>query len=330
MPTLFLDRQLQNEDFVISDSLHRHLADFCRGSDFRIECRRRSHLFVPVIREQYLDKIGRGEIAADTIIWDLEDGIPAASKQLARDCIAKLPAKPANVEYGVRINAGDPDEVERDVAVVSKYPFDSVTLPKGESGAEIARLMRLIGDDKTYAVTIESIRGLQAVDEIARTLRPGRDALGFGVGDMSTDLGVDRMSTCENPYFQQILGIIALAGKRYDLELLDSVSARFNDPENARKEAQLSHRCYGYTGKKLINPKQLEAINSTFSPTHGEIAVHLATLESFFSKESRTNARVVATEYKGLPAFIGSERHVKRYLRQGYLKLDAGFGARLT
>ena len=279
--------------------------------------------------ERVVDRLalgGPGEIPADTIIWDLEDGIPAQSKQLARECIARLPPKPPRMEYGVRINGGDPAEVDLDIEVVAKYPFDSVTLPKGETGAEIARQMRLIGDDKSYAVTIESVRGLQSIDEIAQVLRPGRDALGFGVGDMSTDLGVDRLSTCENPYFQQILGIIALTGKRYGLQLLDSVSARFNDPENARKEAQLSYRCFGYTGKKLINPKQLEAINSTYSPTHAEMAGHVATLESFFRVTSKTNARVVATEYKGLPAFIASERHVKRYLRQGYVQMPAGFG----
>ena len=325
MPTIHFQSQATRHDFPISNELAGHLAAHRSSTDFRLEGRRRSHLFVPVIKQQFLDKVGRGDVPADTIIWDLEDGIPAASKQYARECIANLPRKPPLTEYGVRINGGDPAEVDKDIAVVSRYPFDSVTLPKGESAAEIARLMSAIGEEKSFAVTIESVRGLEAVDSIASVLRPGRDAIGFGIGDMSTDLGVARMSTCENPYFQQILGRIALAGKRHGLELIDSVSARFNDPENARKEAELSYRCYGYTGKKLINPKQLEAINTTFSPTRDEVAEHLATLESFLSPTSNTNARVVQTEYKGLPAFIASDRQVKRYLSQGYFTIEAAY-----
>ena len=322
MPMLFLDRQLQGDDFMISDTLKTYLAEYCQCGDYRPEFRRRSHLFVPLNKEHFLAKIGRGEIDADTFIFDLEDSVPAAYKPVARASIALLPPKPRHVEYNVRINSGDPEQVELDIPAIANAPFDSVTLAKGESGEGVLGLMRRIGEDKAYAISIETIRGLKAVDEIAAVLRPGRDALGFGVGDMSTDLGVERMSTCENPLFQQIMGMISIAAKRYGLDVLDSVSARFNDPENARKEAQLAYRCFGYTGKKLINPKQLDVINTVFSPAHAEIANHLETLETFLNA-SQSNARVVGGEYKGLPAFLTAERQVKRYLRQGYLTLAA-------
>jgi len=275
-------------------------------------------LFVPLNKLRYLEKIGRGEIAADGFIWDLEDSIPSNQKQIARDNIAQLPAKSGRVEYNVRINCGDPEQLERDLVAIAKFPFDSVTLPKGESVADIVRLMQIIGEDKAYIVTIETLKGLRAIDDIASALRPGRDALGFGVGDMSTDLGVERRSTCENPLFQQILGIIAMTGKKYQLDLFDSVSARFNDPESTRKEAWLSCYYFGYTGKKLINPKQLEAINSMFSPQQSTIEGCLSTLECFLG-DCETNAHVVGGEYKGMPAFKAADRQIKKFLRQGYL-----------
>lgn len=315
-----LEFKLHEHKFDLSENVYEYLNGYYCDNQFKPEFKRRSHLFVPLNKPRYLEKIGKNEVPADGFIWDLEDSIPAGQKQVARDSIAKIPPKPRTVEYNVRINAGDPKELEKDIKAIAQFPFDSVTLPKGESGAEITRLMETIGKDKNYIITIETIAGLNAIDEIARVLRKDRDALGFGVGDMSTDLGVERISTCESPLFQQILGIIALTGKKYGLALFDSVSAKFNDPESSRSEAQLSRHVFGFTGKKLINPKQLESINLLFSPKILEIQQHLATLESFLGNAD-TNAHVVAGEYKGVPAFKAADRQIKQYLRQGYLVL---------
>lgn len=313
-----LNFKLQQTSFTVSEKVCLYLYQHYLDSGFKTEFRRRSHLFVPLNKPRYLEKVGNDEIPADCFIWDLEDSIPLAEKQLARRSIAQIPQKPGNVEYCVRINVGDPIELVADIQAISQFPFDSVTLPKGESADEISKLMHTIGADKNYIVTIETLKGLNAIDLIASVLRPGKDALGFGIGDMSTDLGVERISTFESPIFQQILGKITLTGKKYGLDLFDSVSAKFNDPENARQEAQFSHHVFGFTGKKLINPKQVEAINSVFSPKISEIKEHLATLESFLGN-SQTNAHVIGGEYKGMPAFKASIRKIQQYLRQGYL-----------
>jgi citrate lyase subunit beta/citryl-CoA lyase len=313
-----LEFKMHEHKFGLSANVYEYLNGYCTDSQFKPEFKRRSHLFVPLNKPRYLEKIGNNEVPADGFIWDLEDSIPADQKQVARDSIANIPPKPRIVEYNVRINVGEPQELEEDIKAIAQFPFDSVTLPKGESGDQIARLMEAIGEEKNYIVTIETIAGLKAIDDIARVLRKGRDALGFGVGDMSTDLGVDRISTCESPLFQQILGTIALAGKIHGLALFDSVSAKFNDPESSRKEAELSRYIYGFTGKKCINPKQLELINLVYSPTIAEIEEELETLESFLGG-AKTNAHVVGGEYKGMPAFKAADRQIKKYLRQGYL-----------
>ena len=221
----------------------------------------------------------------------------------------------------MRVNLGDEKELVQDLQAIARFPFDSITLPKGESPSVIAELIRAIGEEKAYVVTIETLKGLGAVDEIARVLRPGRDALGFGVGDMSTDIGVERMPTTQNPFFQQILGTIAIAGKKHKLDLFDSVSAKFNDSEMTRSEAQLSCSCFGFTGKKLINPKQVDVINATFSPKRSDVAEALAILECFLG-DSDINAHVVGGEYKGMPAFKAADQKIKKYLRQGYLTLS--------
>jgi len=314
-PTLKSD--LYTDPFSISHSTYEYLFQYCASSEYYTEFKRRSHLFVPLNKLRFLEKIGNGEVLADGFIWDLEDSVPADRKQEARDALAHIPPKPWPVEYCVRINCGTPEELEQDLAAIANVPLDSVTLPKGESAPEILRLMRIIGEDKAYIVTIETLKGLFAIDDVARVLRPGRDALGIGVGDLSTDLEVDRVSTCESQLLQQILGTIAITAKRYHLDLFDGVSARFNDPEAARLEAILA-QSFGYTGKKLINPKQLEVINQVFAPSQAAINDFLATLDSFLTTTD-TNAQVVGGEYKGMPAFKTADRVIKRWLRQGYL-----------
>ena len=318
---LTLQCELYEEPFPVSDAVYEYIRQYCISGECRSEYRRRSHLFVPLNKIKFLEKIGRGELAAaDGFIWDLEDSVPRGQKQLARDALTSIPKKTGRVEYNIRINCGDQEELKRDLNAIEGIPFDSVTLPKGESATEILRLIRIIGEDKAYIVTIETLKGLHAIDEIACVLKPRRDALGFGVGDMSTELGVERIPTYDNPLFQQILGIIAMTAKRYHLDLFDSVSARFNDPEVARHEAQLACKLFGYTGKKLINPKQLEIINQVFAPPREVIAAQLYTIESFLA-HPETNAQVVGGEYKGMPAFKAADRYIKKLLRQGYLGL---------
>ncbi|NEO49244.1 MAG: hypothetical protein F6K55_36190 [Moorea sp. SIO4A3] len=315
--TTILHSSVLQQSFAISRQLHRYLAEYCASEGFKLEFRRRSHLFVPLNKPRFKEKIGHGEVLADGFIWDLEDSIPPGQKQVARESIPEIPRKPGNVEYCVRVNMGEPHLLEKDIEAVIAFPFDSVTLPKGESGEQIAQLMKDIGEDRNYIVTIETIKGLKAVDEIASVLRPGRDALGFGVGDMSTDLGVERISTTESALFQQILGQIALAAKARGLDLFDSVSARLHEIESVQAEAELSAHVFGFTGKKLINPKHLDAINGAFSPKAADIQEQLATLEVFLGS-TNTNAHVVGTEYKGMPAFKAANAKIKRLLRQGY------------
>ena len=312
-----LHSPLLKHSFVISSPLYGYLQEYYNSEGFQLEFSRRSHIFVPLNKPRFKEKIGKGEVAADGFIWDLEDSVPPKQKKIARDSIGEIPLKPGNVEYCVRINVGEPDLLAEDIEAVKAFPFDSITLPKGESGEQIAQLMKKIGEDRNYIVTIETIKGLKAVEEIASVLRPGRDGLGFGVGDMSTDLGVERISTTESVFFQQILGQIALAAKARGLDLFDSVSARLHEVESVQAEAQLSARVFGFTGKKLINPKHLDVINAAFSPQVAEIEEYLATMEVFLGA-SYTNAHVVGSEYKGMPAFKASDVKIKRYLRQGY------------
>lgn len=320
MSKLTLQCELYAEPFTISNAVYEYIRQYCASGECRSEYRRRSHLFVPLNKIKFLEKIRRGEIAADGFIWDLEDSVPVEQKQFAREALASVPAKTGRIEYNIRINCSEIKELELDLIAIEGIQFDSVTLPKGESATEILRLMRIIGEDKSYIVTIETIKGLHAINEIAAILRPRRDALGFGIGDLSTELGVERIPTYENPLFQQILGIIAMTGKRHYLDLFDSVSARFNDPEITRREAELSCNFFGYTGKKLINPKQLEIINQVFAPPREVITAQLYTIESFLSHPT-TNAHVVRGEYKGMPAFKAAERYIQKLLRQGYLGL---------
>lgn len=138
--TITLNSPLLKGSFEVSPELYQYLRDYYANEDVKVECRRRSHIFVPLNKPRFKEKIGNGEVAADGFIWDLEDSIPMGQKQAARETIKDIPPKPGNVEYCLRINMAEPELLEKDIKAASSFPFDSITLPKGESGDQIARL----------------------------------------------------------------------------------------------------------------------------------------------------------------------------------------------
>lgn len=312
-----LHSPLLDYSFVISPSLYQYLQEYCKSAEFQQESRRRSQIYVPLISSKFRDKVARGEIAADGFIWDLEDSIPQDCKQLARDSILKIPPKPGQVEYSVRINTDSPTCLQKDIEAVRAFPFDSITIAKGESGEQVSQIMQAIGYDKHYVVTIETVKGLMGILDIASVLRAGRDAFGFGIGDLSMDMGVDRMSTTESAFLQQVLGTLATTAKASGLDVFDSISARVSEIESVSAEANLSARVFGFTGKRVIHPRHVEVVNAAFSPKLSVVEVHLETLEAYLGT-TVTNAHVIQKEYKGLPEFKSADAKIKRYLRQGY------------
>src|SRR5687767_2843714 len=100
----------------------------------------RTLLFVPANRERMLDRAV--EAAADVIVLDLEDSVPAAEKGAARStlraAIERLAAAGKRVQ--VRINHLDTGHTREDLAAAVGPGLESIAFPKAESAAQIREL----------------------------------------------------------------------------------------------------------------------------------------------------------------------------------------------
>lgn len=237
----------------------------------------RSLLFVPANRANMIERAH--QTLADVIVLDLEDSVPAAEKDAARqglrDAIASL--KAAGKSVHVRVNHLDTGLTRDDLAAAMGPGLDGLAFPKTSAARDIRQLDILIREQElhndvrpgTVALVphIESARGLLHTQEIieASTRIAG---LSLGPYDYAADLGVTR--TPEGGELEYARGVIVTCAAAYALQALDGPYANFEDAAGLKTEAQ-HVRSLGYRGKYVIHPDQVATVNEAFTPLPEEV-----------------------------------------------------------
>lgn len=247
----------------------------------------RSLVFVPGVRENMIEKARAFE--ADVIVLDLEDSVPPAEKERARQTVRR--AIPTLAALGhtvhVRVNAVGSGLARDDLAAVVCPELSGVTLPKAESAQDIRDIDVLIREQElehdvkpgTLALipTIESARGVLRCEEICRA-STRLAAITLGADDYTADLGVHRTREGrELDYARQVMAVCARAA---DILALDTPFADFRDEEGLIREAEWV-RSLGFKGKYLIHPGQIGPVNRVFHPTEEEVAYARRVVEAF-------------------------------------------------
>lgn len=211
---------------------------------------------------------------ADEVILDLEDSVPVELKDEARDAVADALERQgwAAPTVSVRINAVGTSWSAADVAAVGSGA-DCLIVPKVESAADVERVAGLLdeagGDARTgLQALIESARGLRNLHEIAES-SPRLEALILGPADMSVSLGFP--SPDEGPRWDPVRISVLVAARAAGLQAIDGPFLQVADDEGARASARVA-RDLGFDGKWGLHPKQVEALNETFTPGGAEIA----------------------------------------------------------
>ena len=230
----------------------------------------RSYLFVPGHRAERFDKaLAAG---ADAVILDLEDAVPAAEKNAARDAVLQwLRAREAapSPQILVRVNACGTPQHAADVAACRRgvhgvQGVHGLVLPKSEQVADLARLARALPGVALLPL-IESAAGLAAALEIARA--PNVQRLLFGSIDFQHDLGIEGDGD-ELLYFRSQLVLHSrLAGLAAPA---DGVSTVLDDAARVHAET-LRARRLGFGAKLCIHPKQIAPVHEAFAPTEAEL-----------------------------------------------------------
>lgn len=154
----------------------------------------RSFLFVPGCEPRKIEKART--LAADVILLDLEDAAPEAEKERGRQRVAEALAEGnwGGNRVGVRINAPSSPHADADLEAALAHPLDWLFVPKVEDThdlelvterLEAARVLETV----SVAAILESAIGVLNAAAIAAA-DARLDALMFGSGDCSADLGI--------------------------------------------------------------------------------------------------------------------------------------------
>ncbi|HEX8997666.1 MAG TPA: CoA ester lyase [Ktedonobacterales bacterium] len=255
----------------------------------------RSLLFAPANHARHVEKALAGD--ADGVILDLEDAVAVAEKptarEAARQALAARRSDGAPTVY-VRVNALTTPYTYDDAHAIVGPGLDGVILPKTESAAQLATLDWLLTQLEHRAglapgaievmPIIETAAGIARLAEIA-SASPRVRRLNFGAGDFSLDTNMTWTAGHEGILWARIQ--VVIASRAAGLEApLDTVYAQLADDAGLRMEAEQAKRL-GFQGKACIHPRQVDSVNSVFSPSTDDITQARLIVEAFADAEAQ-------------------------------------------
>lgn len=258
----------------------------------------RSALYLPASNARAIEK--SRTIAADAVIFDLEDAVAPESKSMAREQLRTAFETP---DFGgsttvIRTNPINTGDYLKDLDTIAGCQPDAVLLPKVSSVDDVETfeadaINRGYKNDCSTWYMIETAAGLVNLREIITAGRESRFRVGcliVGHNDLALDTGVSLAGGREFlvPWLMQLV----LHGRHFGVSVLDSVYNNYKDTDGFTTEATQA-KTMGFTGKTLIHPAQVAICNKVFSPSAEELAEARAIVAEF-AKPEHFNAGVIS------------------------------------
>lgn len=244
---------------------------------------RRSALYLPASNPRAIAK-ARG-LPCDVVILDLEDAVAPEAKALARDrALAAVREGGFGVrELVVRVNALESEWGAADMAALAGCRLDAILIPKIARGDDVAAYRAGV---PLWAM-IETAASLFRLDEIAAA--DGLAALVMGTNDLAAELGADP-GTDRLPLVGA-LGLAVAAARANGVAILDGVFNAIDDDDGFAAEARQSV-AFGFDGKTLIHPRQIDPCNAAFTPDAEAIARARRILAAFDAPENAAKGAI--------------------------------------
>jgi len=220
-----------------------------------------------------------GVYGADSILLDLEDAVALNQKDAARTLVRNM----INVidfydsEVCVRVNHLSTPFGLADLEAIVPLQPSAIRYPKTESAEEVAELLKIIEkiEDRhglahnkmTLHAMIETAMGVQNVFDIASKFERV-DAITIGGQDLTADMNI--VYTPDGAGIDFARKRIVMAAKASHIDVIDTVFPDVNDEEGLRRETEYAKKI-GFTGKAVINPRQIEIIHDVYTPTEEEV-----------------------------------------------------------
>lgn len=261
----------------------------------------RSALYVPGNRPDRAEKaLGLG---ADAVIIDLEDSVPIAEKESSRPIVRHVLDKHPGKRMYVRINGLTTPYAREDLEAVISQNVKGIVLPKVESQDDIFEIDKLLTHFETKAgleagifeviPICETAKGIEESYHIA-SARPGHHrilTISFGAADYTLDLGIAMTREGkELEYPRSRLPVACRAGRilppldtPWMVDLKD-IEGLMNDIKKAK--------AYGFMGKIVIHPNQIQPCNDAFTPSEEEMDYAKKVIEAFEEAEKAGKAAI--------------------------------------
>jgi citrate lyase subunit beta/citryl-CoA lyase len=261
---------------------------------------RRSALYMPGSNARALEKAKT--LAADVVIFDLEDAVAPDQKEAAREqvCAAVAAGGFGTRELVIRVNNLDTPWGEGDLTAAAAAGPDAILIPKVSSPEDLAavgiRLRRHGAPERTrvwaMVETPLAILRAEAVASAARDVDSRLSCFVMGTNDLAKETRA-RQVPGRAPMLPWIAQAVA-AARAHDIDILDGVYNALSDEAGLRAECEQG-RDMGFDGKTLIHPNQIAAANEIFAPPSDEIAHARAIIAAFDLPENQGKG-VIALE----------------------------------
>jgi citrate lyase subunit beta / citryl-CoA lyase len=216
-------------------------------------------------------------LPCDVVVLDLEDAVAPELKETARNQACAAVKSFGSREVAVRINPLSSVWGKYDLAAVRGAGPDAVLLPKVTGATEIEAIKREI---PVWAM----IETPMAVLNVAAIAASGAACLAMGTNDLLNDLRAVRLPDRRNLW--AALSQTVIAARAHGLEVIDGTFNAIGD-EQGFADSCAQGRAFGFGGKTLIHPGQIEAANRIFAPSADEIADARRILAAFALPENR-------------------------------------------
>lgn len=250
---------------------------------------RRSCLYMPGANAKALEKAKT--LAADVLLLDLEDSVAPEAKPEAR---AQVAAAVKGGGYGrreviVRVNALTTPWGRDDIVAAGGARPDGILAPKVESGEQVRALdveMTKAGfsADASLWVMIETPRAILNLAEIAAAASGTRlSVFVMGLNDLAKETRA--RAGASRAAFYAPMSLAVTAARAGGLTVIDGVYNDIADAAGFEAECRQGLE-FGFDGKTLIHPSQIDVCNQVFAPTAEEVARARAVIEAFALPEN--------------------------------------------
>lgn len=245
---------------------------------------RRSALYMPAANQRAMAKAR--DLPCDVVILDLEDAVAPEAKVDARQAACATVAEGGfgSREVVIRINGLSTEWGQADLEAAAEARPDAILAPKIDGPDDLAPYAQALPEGVALWAMVETCQALFRLDALgAAATAHGLTTLVAGTNDLAKEMGC-RLDAERAPLLAP-LSLMVAAARAHGLVILDGVFNGIDDVQGlARQCAQ--GEAFGFDGKTLIHPSQIEAANRAFTPDPEAVDWARRVVEAFESPEN--------------------------------------------